>query len=75
MGILSAIGDQMDSRERENTADELFSEFPDGTRIIIRGGKVIFENLTPEMLDVALSLDPDNEELKIRKQMMNKEDV
>lgn len=65
----------MDRRERENTADELFSEFPDGTRIIIRDGKVIFENLTPEMLDVALSLDPDNEELKIRKQMMNKEDV
>ena len=64
----------MDHNDIDN-ADELFSEFPDGTRIIIRDGKVIFENLTPDMLDVALALDPDNEELKIRKQMMDKEEV
>ncbi|MBR4986713.1 MAG: hypothetical protein IKY83_13350 [Proteobacteria bacterium] len=53
-----------------DSANELFSEFPDGTRIVIRDGKVIFENLTPDMLDVALSLDPENEELKIRKKKM-----
>ncbi len=64
----------MDDYDIDN-ANELFSEFPDGTRIIIRDGKVIFENLTPDMLDVALALDPDNEELKIRKQMMDKEEV
>lgn len=46
--------------------DELFGMFPEGTRIVIQNGKVTFENMTPELLDVALSLNPDDENLKLR---------
>lgn len=46
--------------------DDLFAMFPEGTRIIIHGNKVTFENLTPELLDVARSLNPDDENLKKR---------
>ncbi|MBQ9396203.1 MAG: hypothetical protein IJU23_11930 [Proteobacteria bacterium] len=47
--------------------DELFSMFPEGTRIVIQDGKVTFENMTPELLDVALSLNPDDENLRQRR--------
>ena len=47
--------------------DDLFEMLPEGTRIIIRGNKVTFENLPPELLDVALSLNPQDENLKARK--------
>ncbi len=47
--------------------DSLFDMLPEGTRIIIRGNKVTFENLPPELLDVALSLNPQDENLKARK--------
>lgn len=45
---------------------ELFDLFPEGTRIVIRGNRVTFENLTPDMLDVARSLNPDDETLFAR---------
>ncbi len=46
--------------------DSLFCDFPDGTRIIIQDGKVIFENLTPELLEIARALNPDDPNLKDR---------
>lgn len=46
--------------------DDLFEMLPEGTRIIIRGKTVTFENMTPELLDVALSLNPNDTELKAR---------
>lgn len=46
--------------------DELFEMFPEGTRIIIRDGKVMFENLTGDLLDVARALNPDDPNLKER---------
>ncbi|MBQ9818389.1 MAG: hypothetical protein IJM59_13130 [Proteobacteria bacterium] len=46
--------------------DALFDVLPEGTRIVIRDGCVTFENLTEDMLDVALSLNPDDPELKKR---------
>ena len=45
----------------------LFEMLPEGTRIIIRGNKVTFENLPPELLDVALSLNPQDASLLARK--------
>ena len=46
--------------------ENLFDEFPDGTRIVIRNGEVTFENLTGDLLDVARSLNPDDENLRMR---------
>ena len=46
--------------------DALFDVLLEGTRIVIRDGCVTFENLTEDMLDVALSLNPDDPELKKR---------
>ncbi|MBO4350436.1 MAG: hypothetical protein J6A01_05760 [Proteobacteria bacterium] len=48
--------------------DDLFDMLPEGTRIIIRGNKVTFENLPPELLDVALSLNPQDADLNARKE-------
>ena len=45
---------------------ELFDLFPEGTRIVISGNRVMFENLTPDLLDVARSLNPDDESLSMR---------
>ena len=50
----------------DDKSADLFGDMLDGTRIIIRDGKVTFENLTPEMLDVARSLNPDNAEISQR---------
>ena len=36
------------------------------SRIIIRGGKVIIENLGPDLIDIALALNPDDPELIAR---------
>lgn len=47
--------------------DELFGIFPEGTRIVIQDGKVTFENMTQDLLDVALSLNPDDENLRERR--------
>lgn len=34
-------------------SDDLFEGIPEGTRIVISGNRVTFENLTPELTDVA----------------------
>ena len=53
----------------EKSAD-LFGDMLEGTRIFIKDGRVTFENLTPEMLDVATSLNPDNAEIRQREDMI-----
>ena len=45
---------------------DLFSMFPEGTRIFIDGNSVTFENMTPELLDVAAALNPEDPEIKKR---------
>lgn len=52
--------------DKRDGLDELFDMFPDGTRIVIKDGKVMFENLTGDLLDVARALNPDDESLKGR---------
>lgn len=37
-------------------SDDLFEGIPEGTRIVISGNRVTFENLTPELTDVADAL-------------------
>lgn len=46
--------------------DDLFDLLPEGTRIVISGNKVTFENLTPDMLEIAHALNPDDEEINAR---------
>ena len=46
--------------------DDLFSTFPEGTRIFIEGNTVTFENMTPDLLDVAQSLNPQDKNLAER---------
>ena len=54
----------------KNESDlDLFSMFPEGTRIFIDGKTVTFENLTEDLLEVAESLNPDDP--NIRKRMDN----
>ena len=55
--------------------DDLFDMLPEGTRIVIRGNKVTFENLPPELLDVALSLNPDDDNLKARRDQLNNDEL
>ena len=50
----------------DNPEDDLFSMFPEGTRIFIRGNQVTFENLTPDLLSVAQSLNPSDKTLRLR---------
>lgn len=52
--------------DQRDELDELFGMFPEGTRIIIKDGKVMFENLTGDLLDVAKALNPDDPNLKER---------
>lgn len=59
----------------EETDDGLFSALPEGTRIFIDGNRVVFENLTPDLLDVAEELSPDNKEIKKRKSLLAQENV
>ena len=46
--------------------DDLFELLPEGTRIVIHGNKVTFENLTPDMVDVAHELSPDDGDIARR---------
>ena len=46
--------------------DDMFSTFPEGTRIFIEGNTVTFENMTPDLLDVAQSLNPQDRNLAER---------
>lgn len=46
--------------------DDLFDLLPQGTRIVIQGNKVTFENLTPDLLEVAHALNPDDADIKAR---------
>ncbi len=46
--------------------EDLFEMFPEGTRIIIQDGKVTFENMTEELLEVAEALNPDDPNIKKR---------
>lgn len=46
--------------------DDLLDMLPEGTRIVISGNKVTFENLTPDMLEIAHALNPDDEDIKAR---------
>ena len=54
--------------------DDLFDLLPEGTRIVISGNKVTFENLTPDMLEIAHALNPDDEEIKARLQAASQKD-
>ena len=56
--------------EKLELDDDLFEMLPEGTRIVIRGNKVTFENLPPELLDVALSLNPEDAVLNARKESL-----
>ena len=47
---------------------------PEGTRIVIHNGVVTFENLTEDFVDVALSLNPEDSDLRQRKQATPGED-
>lgn len=40
--------------------DDMFTFFPEGTRIFIEGNTVMFENMTPDLEEVARSLNPDS---------------
>jgi len=51
--------------------DDLFELLPEGTRIVIRGGQVTFENMTPDMLDVAHALNPDDADINARREEAN----
>ena len=46
--------------------DDMFSTFPEDTRIFIEGNTVTFENMTPDLLDVAQSLNPQDKNLAER---------
>ena len=48
--------------------ENMFDEFalPEDCRIVIRGGRVTIENLTPDLLDVALALNPSDPDLLAR---------
>ena len=58
------MGIQQRSIEQD---DDLFAMLPEGTRIIIHNGVVTFENLTEDLVDVALCLNPDDPDLQERK--------
>ena len=64
--------------EKKQTAvekdDGLFDMLPEGTRIVIHNGVVTFENLTEDFVDVALSLNPEDPDLRQRKQTTPGED-
>ena len=60
------ISDEKPCMENEET-DDLFSAFPEGTKIFIQGNSVTFENMTPDMLEIAQTLNPDDDQLKRRK--------
>ena len=47
--------------------DDLFEMLPEGTRIVIKGNQVTFENLTPDMLDVAHALNPQDQMINARR--------
>ena len=64
----------MSEKEKNAEMDDLFDMLPEGTRIIIRGNKVTFENLPPELLDVALSLNPEDNNLIARKKNATEND-
>ena len=55
------------SEASSESLDDLFAMLPEGTRIIISGKTVTFENMTPELLDVALSLNPNDADLQARR--------
>ena len=64
-----AAGTLVESERQDsggNLDEELFSMFPEGTRIFIKGNQVTFENLTPDLLSVAQSLNPGDETLRSR---------
>ncbi len=54
--------------------DDLFDLLPEGTRIVISEKKVTFENMTPDMLEIAQDLNPDDEEIKARLQATSQKD-
>ena len=66
------IADNASISQDDTSLDDLFQMLPEGTRIIIRGKTVTFENMTPELLDVALSLNPNDAELRARQENIDK---
>ena len=46
--------------------DDLFTTFPEGTRIFIEGNSVTFENMTPDLAEVAQSLNPEDKNIAER---------
>ena len=46
--------------------DDMFNTFPEGTRIFIQGNSVTFENMTPDLLEVAQSLNPKDQNIAER---------
>lgn len=60
----------VEAGEPADSLESLFELLPEGTRIIIDGNRVTFENMTGDMLDIALSLNPDDPDLKARKGLL-----
>ena len=50
--------------DKSVSEEDLFSMFPEGTRIFIEGNSVTFENLPEELLDVVHALNPDDSRFK-----------
>ncbi len=63
--LLSIDGDMRFGNDRMFD-DDLFTTFPEGTRIFIEGNSVTFENMTPDLAEVAQSLNPEDKNIAER---------
>ncbi len=62
-----------DTRPDQDTTEEDLAALLDACRIVIRpNGEVVFENLSPAMLDVALALNPEAPSLHCRLDTIDK---
>lgn len=60
------------AQDLESMSDDQLKQLLEESRIIIKsGGEVVIENLTPSLLDVAYTLDPDNPGIQCRVDAMN----
>lgn len=50
------MNDNLKNDDFNSDFDEIFESIPEGTRIIISGKTVTFENMTPELAQVASAL-------------------
>lgn len=52
--------------DKNDELDGLFCMLGEDSRIIIKDGQVLIENMSDDLLDLALSLNPNDQELKKR---------